>query len=94
MNICLLKSGDLNAFVEKRIHTLFQQLNASLSPLPLKNVMDQNAPITLACCILENEIIGIALMAEYTVISGRKGWIEDVVVDKKGHWQETNGKTH
>ena len=82
MNISLLKPGDLTPNVEKRIHALFQQLNASLIPLPLKNVMDQNAPITIACCSLENQLIGIALMAEYTVISGHKGWIEDVVVDE------------
>ena len=28
-----------------------------------------------------NKIIGIALMCNYKVISGNKGWIEDVVVD-------------
>jgi phosphinothricin acetyltransferase len=43
--------------------------------------LDDKNQITVAYCEDNNKIIGIALMCTYKVISGNKGWIEDVVVD-------------
>ena len=36
----------------------------------------------MACCKDGQTIVGIALMCHYRVLSGAKGWIEDVVVDE------------
>lgn len=62
---------------------MFRQLGGNMKQVDLNEVLDENNPVTLACCEHEGKIIGIALMCHYTVISGKKGWIEDVVVDSR-----------
>lgn len=82
MELSLLTPSDIDPETENRIHALFKQLNAVIVPLSLKIILDPKNPAIVACCTLENQIVGVAVMAEYSVISGRKGWIEDVVVDE------------
>lgn len=43
--------------------------------------MEDN-PVTLVGCFIGDRIVGIASMAIYKVISGNKGWVEDVIVDE------------
>ena len=38
-------------------------------------------------CRLDNRAVGIAILATYTVLSGRRGIVEDVVVDKNQRGQ-------
>lgn len=82
MELSLLTPSDIDPKTENRIHALFTQLNAVIVPLSLKIILDPKNPAIVACCTLENQIVGVAVMAEYSVISGRKAWIEDVVVDE------------
>ena len=82
MKIDILKKADITQDVEVQICTLFKQLSSGINQVPLKKVFEQEAQITLAYCSIEGHIIGMALMCTYSVISGNKAWIEDVVVDQ------------
>ncbi len=80
MKIDILKDGDLKSDFQDQISNLFKQLGGDKSQINLNEVLEKTNPITLAYCEFNNEIVGIASMCTYKVISGRKGWIEDVVV--------------
>jgi len=82
MELSLLTPADILPENEKTIHALFKQLNATRIPLSLRQVLDPKNPVIVACCRWEGQIVGVALMGEYAVVSGIKGWIEDVVVDQ------------
>ena len=81
MKIDLLKKADINPSIQNQISDLFKQLGGNKKQVPLNELLDANNPITISYCSTDNKIIGIALMCTYKVISGKKGWIEDVVVD-------------
>ena len=83
MTIQFLTHHDLNTAVQDQISALFKQLNANISQLSSKEVLDDTDKTMFACCREEDLIIGIALMVDYKVISGHKGIVEDVVVDNK-----------
>ena len=80
MKIEILNKTDINPTLQKQVSDLFQQLGGDQKQVDLNEVLDEKNPITLAYCKDNDEIIGIALMCNYNVISGKKGWIEDVVV--------------
>jgi ribosomal protein S18 acetylase RimI-like enzyme len=82
MKIDILSFQDLNPNRETQISNLFKQLGGEKEQTNLKEVLDSENRIILAFCEDNNEVIGIASMCTYKVISGKKGWIEDVVVDK------------
>ena len=81
MKIGLLTKSDLNPAVQKEVSDLFRQLGGDMKQVDLKEVLDASNRVTFACCRHDDRIIGMALMCQYKVISGNKGWIEDVVVD-------------
>jgi len=81
MKIDILKKSDLNATVQNQISNLFRQLSEDKTQVGLNELLDNKNQITIAYCVDNEEIIGIALMCSYKVISGRKAWIEDVVVN-------------
>ncbi|WP_422103981.1 GNAT family N-acetyltransferase [Winogradskyella sp.] len=81
MKIDILKKQQLSPRVQKQISELFKQLGGDKTQVALNDVIDGNNQITLAYCEVHNEIIGMALMCHYNVISGKKAWIEDVVVN-------------
>ncbi|WP_232622989.1 GNAT family N-acetyltransferase [Pareuzebyella sediminis] len=81
MTIEPLKASQIDEMVQKRVNTLFTQLNATLKQRPLREIFEQGNDVFIVCCRDKDEIIGIASMAIYTVISGYKGMVEDVVVD-------------
>ena len=83
MKIDILKKTDINSTVEKQVSELFEQLGGNKKQVDLTDVLDEKNQITLAYCKDNEEIVGIALMCNYNVISGKKGWIEDVVVNSK-----------
>lgn len=45
-------------------------------------VLNSTNPIVFVQCVEADRLLGIATMTYYRVISGYKGWIEDVVVDE------------
>tara|TARA_B100000929_G_C15474693_1_gene409063 strand:+ start:1054 stop:1482 length:429 start_codon:yes stop_codon:yes gene_type:complete len=83
MKIDILKKTDINPTIQNQVSDLFKQLGGNKKQVPLNEIVDGKNQITVAYCSENNEIIGIALMGSYNVISGKKGWIEDVVVNSE-----------
>jgi len=81
MKAAILDKNDINIDIKEQVSELFRQLSPNKTQLDLEQILDDKNQITVAYCEDNNKIIGIALMCTYKVISGNKGWIEDVVVD-------------
>jgi phosphinothricin acetyltransferase len=81
MKTAILYKNDLNIAIKEQVSELFRQLSPNKNPMDLEEILNEKNQITVAYCEDNNKIIGIALMCTYKVISGNKGWIEDVVVD-------------
>ena len=81
MKAAILNKNDLNIDIKEQVSELFRQLSPNKIQLDLEEILNEKNQITFAYCEDNNKIIGIALMCTYKVISGNKGWIEDVVVD-------------
>lgn len=82
MQIVVLNKASLNANVQHQVCELFKQLSPHKKQLKLDEILMEDNPLTLLGCFIDNKIVGIASMAIYKVISGKKGWIEDVIVDE------------
>ncbi len=82
IKIVVLNHTNINGNVQNQIFELFKQLSPNKRQSKLDEILIQNNEVTLLACFIGDRIVGIASMAVYHVISGRKGWIEDVVVDK------------
>jgi phosphinothricin acetyltransferase len=83
-----LNRSDLNSALQQQVIALFGQLTNSRKALPLDDVLANNGQLTIVCCMEGDSLLGMASMATYRVVSGYKGWIEDVVVD---HTQRGRG---
>ncbi len=83
MEIKVLDKTHIEPSLQNQISKLFKQLSPDKTQQSLDKLCSQGNPLTLVCCIENDQIIGMASMGVYTVISGKKGWIEDVVVDKE-----------
>ena len=83
MTIRVLSSEDLGQGIQEQINALFRQLNPEMVPLDTKILLGTENPATFLCCWEGQRLIGMACMATYRVVSGYKGWIEDVVVDQR-----------
>ncbi len=81
MMVEILKKSDINDTVRFQITELYKQLNDSIKQCPLHQILQEDNHIIFAVCSIENQIVGIALLATYKVISGHRGMVEDVVVD-------------
>ncbi|MCF6142462.1 GNAT family N-acetyltransferase [Flavobacterium sp. K77] len=81
MKIAILTKNDLKSNIKEQVSELFRQLSPNKIQLDLEEILNEENQITVAYCEDDNKIIGIASMCTYKVISGHKGWIEDVVVD-------------
>lgn len=80
MTIDILKQSDITTALQKQVTELFKQLS-NRKQIELAEVLNPENQISLVYCMENKKIIGIASMCFYRVISGYKGWIEDVVVD-------------
>jgi phosphinothricin acetyltransferase len=83
MTIDILKQGDLNEGLQNQVSELVKQLLPNKKQIELSKIIEEKNQITVAYCKDNEKIIGIASMCTYVVISGNKGWIEDVIVDTK-----------
>jgi ribosomal protein S18 acetylase RimI-like enzyme len=81
MKTAILDKKDLNIDIKEQVSELFRQLSPNKIQLDLEEILDEKNQITVAYCVDNNKIVGFALMCTYKVISGNKGWIEDVIVD-------------
>ncbi|MET2984406.1 GNAT family N-acetyltransferase [Aureibaculum conchae] len=81
MDISILKPSDVTENLSLQVKELFNQLNSEIKQKDLSELFNPKNEIVFACCMDGEKLAGMALMATYTVISGYKGWVEDVVVD-------------
>ena len=82
MEVKLLSQKDLTEGLQEQLSKLYVQLNAELKQLSLEKILEEDKHIDIAASFQEEELIGIAMMANYKVISGYKGMIEDVIVSE------------
>lgn len=82
MNIALLDGDQISDSLQHKITKLYKQLNDTIRQLSLNQLIESNKSLVFAICKADNNVVGIALMVSYKVISGHKGMIEDVVVDQ------------
>ena len=80
MQLKLLSLSDVTEDLQSQVTELYLQLNSELKQRSLKIILERPEAIEIVVCISEHSLVGIAIMAKYTVISGHKGMIEDVVV--------------
>lgn len=80
MIVKLLAKNELNTYLQGQLTELYKELNAELRQVSLETIFEHTDQIDVAVCLIENTLIGIAMMARYKVVSGYKGMIEDVVV--------------
>ncbi|MBQ0735929.1 GNAT family N-acetyltransferase [Aquimarina celericrescens] len=80
--IKILNTESLTVDKEIAIQNLFKQLSPNKKQIPLNELLsNQYNPLIFIYHKSDEKITGIASMCLYKVISGHKGWIEDVVVD-------------
>lgn len=80
MTFSILQKEDITPEISKQISELFNVLNAEISQWDIDQVLSQGNEFILACSWEHDELIGMASLATYKVISGYKGMVEDVVV--------------
>jgi phosphinothricin acetyltransferase len=80
MTLSLLQKSEITPELKQRMRLLFGQLNNEIKTLDLEDVLDGSDPTVVLYAEERDEIVGMASMAFYKVLSGYKGWIEDVVV--------------
>lgn len=82
IKIVVLNNTNIDANIQNQVSELFKQLSPNKRQSRLNEVLTENNKVSVLACFIGDRIVGIASMAVYRVISGSKGWIEDVVVDK------------
>lgn len=83
MNVKLLLRKDITENLQNELAQLYLQLNAELRQLNLLEIMEQEENIDIVIGVDGIQLVGIAMMANYKVVSGHKGMIEDVVVSEQ-----------
>ena len=83
MTLKILQKSDLTSKLSQQISGLFKELNAEIVQLNIATVLEQGNDFVCVCCWEGNQLIGMASMATYKVVSGHKGMVEDVVVSKE-----------
>lgn len=79
--ITFLTKDLITPVIEQDARDLFSLLSKR-NQIPLSEVFENEKEAPNIACYIENgRLLGMASMAVYKVISGHKGWIEDVVVD-------------
>lgn len=87
MKIALLKKEELSPEIEQQINDLFKQLAPDRKQISLHEIFKDKNDISFAYASEGATILGIASMCVYSVISGNKGMIEDVVVHETARGQ-------
>lgn len=83
MDIKRLGQEDITEELQVQLSELYLQLNSQLKQVQLSTILEVPERIDIAACFEKNVLIGIAMMANYKVVSGYKGMIEDVVVSEQ-----------
>ena len=80
MTIRHVSPKDIIPGFREQVNDLFRQLNPNIQPLDINVLLESETPPTIICCQEGEQLLGLACMASYKVLSGHKGWVEDVVV--------------
>lgn len=80
--ITLLTKEMITKEIEQDAHRLFSMLSRRYQRALSELFEDKNTAPYVVGYIEDGRLHGMASMAVYKVISGYKGWIEDVVVDE------------
>lgn len=81
-----LKPSDFDTATNSQIALLFGELNNHIKQHSALEIA-QTEETVFVVCLHGDQIVGMAMMATYKVVSGFKGMIEDVVVSEqfRGH---------
>ena len=83
MEVRILQKDEISPELEEGISALLKQLNPELKSGGLIEIISKSKDLYIVCAFEGHEVLGMASLAIYQVLSGKKGWIEDVVVDQK-----------
>ncbi len=72
VKINVLEPTNANRAFQKQVTKLFDQFSPGKKQLKLKKIFAEENQITLVYCKDKENVLGIALMANYRVISGTK----------------------
>src|SRR5690606_8528341 len=81
MEIKELNLSNIDNTIREKIIALYRQLSPGKKYQDLSQVLRVDNGVYFIGGFQDGNLVGIASMAVYFVISGHKGWIEDVVVD-------------
>jgi|SRR5690606_12906035 len=81
MEIKELDISNIDHTIREEIIALYRQLSPGKKYQDISQVLQTDNGVYLIGGFQDGNLVGIASMAVYRVISGHKGWIEDVVVD-------------
>ena len=81
MIIEILKAEQLTDEIQLQVTDLYRQLNSEVEQRPLSEVLNANNNVLVTFCKENENILGIALLSTYKVISGYRALVEDVVVN-------------
>ncbi|WP_282111732.1 GNAT family N-acetyltransferase [Maribacter stanieri] len=80
MIIKLITFNEVTTELQTQLTELYKQLNSELTQLDLASALSDYNTTDVVICLDNEDLVGIAMMAKYKVVSGHKGMIEDVVV--------------
>ncbi len=85
MNITIkqISSDDFNSGLQNQIDALFKQLSPDKKTLNILSIFNDSPQTIVIGAFDKEQLIGMACMATYLVISSKKAWVEDVVVDSR-----------
>lgn len=90
--ITFLTKELITPVIEQDARNLFSLLSRRKQLALSELFSDAEKAPHIACYIENGRLLGMASMAVYRVISGHKGWIEDVVVDESQRGKKVGTK--
>jgi len=81
MTFKILTIEMLTDSIQSQVENLYKQLNAENKQRPLKEIVHSKNNVQVIICVINDQIVGTALLTSYKVISGYRGMVDDVVVD-------------
>lgn len=81
MTFEILTTETLTDTIQNQVTDLYRQLNADNVQRPLHEIVQPNNNVCVIVCIIDDIVVGTALLSTYKVISGYRGMVDDVVVD-------------
>jgi len=82
MKFQLLQLNELTDDIQIQVSELYKQLNANNTQRALSEILNSDNNVLVIICIDAEHVVGTALLSTYKVISGYRGMVDDVVVDR------------